>query len=205
MRATRLRSVPTEGLTFPRLQSLVLAENALQELPRVALAAFPVLRLLDLTGNRALTLSSDVFAGVAGLQSLAMGNLQPTPTLPPGLFSSVPNLVTLDLSFNSLASLSAADFSNLTNLEAVDLEGNAGAVFPDLLFTGLDSLRAAVFFDVECPAGYGSAFNDPRQSTGLCLRCSPGTYKPRGAANLLDCVSCPAGYVRQPTKKERQT
>jgi len=62
-------------------------------------------------------------------------------SVPADLFSDLPNLEWINLSFNSLSSVPEGLFSILTNIRHIDLNHNSLSSIPESLFSGLTNLQ----------------------------------------------------------------
>jgi Leucine-rich repeat (LRR) protein len=86
---------PNRVITNPKLKTLGLRFNLLQELPANSFARFPSLRALNLSSNLT-QISNEAFAGLVNLRKLDFGG-NPLKVISRSLFSTVPNLMYLML------------------------------------------------------------------------------------------------------------
>ena len=91
-------------------------------------------------GNQLTTLPPDLFSSLPELQVLGLSENQLV-TLPPDLFSGLPELREIQLFNNRLATLPPDLFSGLSELNNLYLDYNQLTSLPDGLFVGLSSLR----------------------------------------------------------------
>ncbi|KAL5479915.1 hypothetical protein EMCRGX_G023516 [Ephydatia muelleri] len=104
-----LKSVPPELFRLPNLETLVLSNNCIQELPSAlhfsqSIYSSPSLKKLVLDGNQLKTLPEDLFLGlVNSLEQLSVQKNELS-QLPPGLWI-MPHLKELNLSENKLSQL----------------------------------------------------------------------------------------------------
>lgn len=107
------------------LETIDISHNNLAALPPKIFAATPHLRTLILDNNTLGTIDLDVFANLTQLQSLNMsGNNLDENWIRPGIFSSLHNLVVLDLSANHIARLDQGLLDELTALQVLNLSHN---------------------------------------------------------------------------------
>ncbi|XP_015794717.1 chaoptin-like [Tetranychus urticae] len=141
---THLRPNAMEGLNF--LEILDLSSNLLDNVPIETLNGLRKLRKLYLGSNLIEILEKDGL-GLGDLPSLEYLDLSRNNLVSLGdhhVFTGLPRLRTLDLSYNSLRKLDLSEeqlFAPLTKLETLDLTDNSLESFPVHLMYPLTSLR----------------------------------------------------------------
>ena len=110
------------------LQSLVLANNRLAQLPERAFSGLSTLGSLNLAGNRLSELPPGLFSGLSGLWWLELSG-NPIEELPPAIFAGLSNLSGLVIANTELSDLRAGMFVGLTKLRALDLRANPATPF----------------------------------------------------------------------------
>ncbi len=125
-----------------RLSHLDLSMNSLDNLEDAALSGLSSLRRLDLSGNRLVALPPALFQDAPLLQELYLQN-NSLSALAPGLFSPLKKLLVLNLSRNALGNewVDSDTFSSLAELVALDLSHNDITRVDQGLFRGLGRLQ----------------------------------------------------------------
>lgn len=118
---------------------LDLSSNHLTHIDQPVFREQQALRLLDLSGNRIASLSSDALVGLNALSVLKFkwNNLS---EITNGTFMPLFNLIALDLSYNQLKHLDGGIFRNLSKLETLNMQWNGINEITNGSFMGLSNL-----------------------------------------------------------------
>lgn len=121
--ATGLRgTLPTEIVTLPKLESLILSGNEYNGTIPPTLFTHKKLESLNLSGNN---LSGTIpFAPSSTLTSLEVGNNQLTGQLPDNIDELLPSMKLFDLSNNKLTGTIPHSFGNIEPLDFFDISAN---------------------------------------------------------------------------------
>lgn len=122
---TNLIRIPTIiWSAFPNLEEIVMANYAsVNTLSAIDLLAATKLKLLDLKGNKLLTIPYSTFALAPALETLNL-SMNGIADIEGMAFNGCGHLKVLDLSYNKLSMLDAFTFTGLPNLEVLDLSQN---------------------------------------------------------------------------------
>ena len=136
------------GLTG--LQTLNLSNINLGRLPVDIFAGLGNLQSLDLSstgligpiedGRLGPALPATIFTDLGNLQSLILNGNSNIRMLPAGIFNTLTNLLTLELSGVGLQTLDATIFNSLTMLQTLNLSGNFLAMLEENTFASLNAL-----------------------------------------------------------------
>ena len=104
-----------------------------------------------------MSMASDAFQGMSQMTGLYLTSNQ-LKELPPGIFSGLTSLTSLDLRYN-LTELSPEVFLGLSSLRTLEVINNQLSVLPADVFSGLSSLRTlSLDNQLQCaPLGPSSA------------------------------------------------
>ncbi|KAM8961835.1 vasorin [Pelodytes ibericus] len=122
--------------SLANLSNLDLSSNQLSEITADTFQGLSRLERLYLNGNHIRSIHSDAFKGLENLLEL---KLRDNKLVAPPTFT-LPNLLLLDLSYNSIASIQPGVF-NAGNIETLRLAGLGLRKVPGDLFTGLKNLH----------------------------------------------------------------
>lgn len=135
-----IRIPPVIWAVFPNLEEIVMANYAaVSTLSATDLLYASKLKLLDLRGNKLLTVPYSAFALAPALEVLDL-SVNGITEIEGMAFNGLNNLKQLNLSFNRLALLDAFTFTGLPNLEVLDLSLNKIKLIGDGAFN-LPKLR----------------------------------------------------------------
>ncbi|XP_062872617.1 tsukushi isoform X2 [Trichomycterus rosablanca] len=124
----------------PYIKSLVLAENQLTTVPK--LAGIP-LQYLSLDGNPITTIREGDFKDMKDLIYLSLSGLSELTTIEPNSFRGLKNLQVLDLSNNGkLNTLSPEVCSGLSALQELNLSKSVVVPLPGTIFNQMPSLKS---------------------------------------------------------------
>ncbi|XP_036380531.1 tsukushin-like isoform X2 [Megalops cyprinoides] len=124
----------------PNLQSLTLAGNQLEAVPR--LQGVP-LRYLNLDRNPISRIERDSFVELKDLVHLSLSSLPQLSTIQPHSFRDLHNLQVLDLSNNTkLTSLNSDVFHGLVSLKELNLSNSGVMSLPNNILSHMPSLRS---------------------------------------------------------------
>uniref|UniRef100_A0A1I7XQP0 LRRCT domain-containing protein n=1 Tax=Heterorhabditis bacteriophora TaxID=37862 RepID=A0A1I7XQP0_HETBA len=115
-----------------RLCHLDLSSNKLLSLSNNVFSKLKTLKTLILTGNE-VQLSPDCFNGLSSLETLSLSENR-LAYLPPSVFRHLKGLKNLDLSFNKLLSMPASILSTIPSLRSLDLRQNLLSNLKERLF-----------------------------------------------------------------------
>lgn len=136
---SRIGAAALTGLR--QLRTLRLTGNAIDVLERWAPHYFNVLETLDLTENRLAEATVDALAAYPNVQTLLLSGNQ-LKQLPDAMFAGTRRLLHIDLGANRLSGrLSAHLLAGLTRLETLSLAGNRLESVEPLAFAGCSMLR----------------------------------------------------------------
>jgi len=127
-------------ISFPHLLVLDISHNQIRSLSESFFAGqrFPSLQHLDLSFNPIRVLSDSLFDGLSySLKKLFMAgcSFRSIPML------NLPELVSLNLSFNGISAPNSISLTNITQLEDFDISNNRLNVVPNNLWSQLNKLR----------------------------------------------------------------
>ena len=126
-----------------QLRYLNFGANTLRSLSNADLVDLVYLTYLNLESNSISVIESDAFVYLSELDTLTLAHNKLTNlTSGRGLFSYLNNLKLLNLSFNSLETVSSFLFANLLKLETLDLSHNVIRLLADFAFYELNSLHS---------------------------------------------------------------
>ncbi|XP_032327198.1 leucine-rich repeat-containing protein 43 isoform X2 [Camelus ferus] len=155
--------VDKDLLKFVKLEELILSANLIKEIDPTNLP--PTLKVLELYGNKMSSVECLCSGPPPGLQHLGLGHNKLL-----GPLESLPNLVSLDLSFNDLTDLRSmvASLRTLPCLRLLVLQGNPLALVPYYRGFTIDSLsRLCVLDDITVTSSEKHQFRGLRHSGDL--------------------------------------
>ncbi|XP_071808544.1 uncharacterized protein [Asterias amurensis] len=137
-----LQRFPGENVEFtsPRLETLDLSQNQIEELDLMAFWIVPSLRYLNISHNMLSSIMNGSFINLKNLQDLDI-SFNDLPDLSEGLWEGLNEVKKLYLSSNSLTTLKAGAFDFLKQLVYLDLSENRISVIQGDAFTDLANLQ----------------------------------------------------------------
>ena len=175
--------VASSGLILrglPRLESLSVRDNGLADLSFLTTSSLPALLQLDASDNDLRSpLAAGSFSQAHKLQTLILASAG-LRALPAAAFQGLTELLALDLQGNPLANLEPP-----ATLEFLSVMDPTSAGEPRVDLTALTKLQACFWYSEQCPDGFY------RSITTTCLRCPPGSHKPAGPEGRKGCAPCP--------------
>lgn len=119
-----IRIPPIIWAVFPKLEEIVMANYAsVNSIAATDLLYASKLKVLNLKGNKLLTIPYSAFALAPALETLDL-SVNGITEIEAMAFNGLSNLKRLDLSYNRIGMLDAFTFSGLSNLEVLDLSQN---------------------------------------------------------------------------------
>ncbi|XP_015595109.1 toll-like receptor 6 [Cephus cinctus] len=184
--------LPPRGFsTLKRLRVLRIAENEINMVDDKALAGLRSLEIFDLSDNKVVALPADLFKDTS--KSITEIHLQNNSlsVLAPGLFEGLKQLVTLDLSKNSLTStwFGSNTFSGLIRLVLLDLSHNKIASLDPVLFKDLYTVQILDLHDNELESIPADTFSPMSNLHTLVLTNNKLTYLDVYSLNGLFALS----------------
>ena len=123
-RITRVTDVSFMIDTLPYLRFLDLSSNLLDDIPYGAMRGYPALEKLYLADNQIRDISQDAFQDLPSLTELILSKNKLTSRSIDGQVFNLPNLKTLDVSFNKLSKITRRLLDSLSSLKRLDLAVN---------------------------------------------------------------------------------
>nr|XP_057934043.1 leucine-rich repeat neuronal protein 3 [Doryrhamphus excisus] len=165
--------------TLPRLLSLHMEENRIQELPDRCLAELANLQELYLNHNLISSISQLAFQGLGKLLRLHL-NSNKLQSIRREWFDPMPNLEILMIGENPVLSIDEMNFKPLSSLRSLVLTRMNLSQLPDKALAGLDNLESISFYDNTFPEVPHSALRNAKNLKFLDLNKNPIARIQRG-------------------------
>ncbi len=199
LKKANMETIPKEVVALRRLQSLVMSEAGLKQLPD-SLSSLSILEELDLSGNDFATFPT-VILQLRKLRSLALGKIDssdpPERLYPlwnlqrltigcgfpewPGSWCDLPRLMVLCLKDGQLERLPDA-FSRLRQLSSLDMENNKLSTFPEVLLDMPNLMKLELHNNLL--TSIPEEISQMKSLSVLDLSHNPLTYLPEGIFKL---------------------
>ncbi|XP_035684531.1 leucine-rich repeat-containing protein 4C-like [Branchiostoma floridae] len=177
---TRIEDGAFNGLK--NLHILELYNNRLTYIPRGTFSAVTNLEELWLRGNPIVCLDDYAFSQLPNLRHLDIGELHELRITSVNMFVGLSSLVNLNM---AVASLSSVPFlTHLSNLEQLDLTGNSLKTISQKSFSGLDRLERLLLVSCRITSVDVNAFEGLKSLTVLNLSHNSLTYLPEGIFDM---------------------
>ncbi|KAI8491456.1 Leucine-rich repeat-containing protein 4C [Branchiostoma belcheri] len=164
------------------LHILELYNNRLTYIPRGTFSAVSNLEELWLRGNPIVCLDDYAFSQLPNLRHLDIGELHELRITSENMFAGLSSLVNLNM---AVASLSSVPFlTHLSNLEQLDLSGNSLKTISQKSFSGLDRLERLLLVSCRITSVDVNAFEGLKSLTVLNLSHNSLTYLPEGIFDM---------------------
>uniref|UniRef100_A0A8B9L1Q5 Si:ch211-117l17.7 n=1 Tax=Astyanax mexicanus TaxID=7994 RepID=A0A8B9L1Q5_ASTMX len=158
----------------------------------VSLSRMPRLKELYLYNTNLSTVPWNLFANMTGLMSLNLHINEKLTSLPRNLFCCLPNLLKLSLRYNSLQALQPDQFSQLTKLQILLLNGNMLQSLPARIFYNLPKLAKLELSNNYLKNLPGDTFLDLNSLQSVTL-----------GHNRWDCTCSITGFVEWLNQNQR--